>query len=68
MSFFLFLIKQKFSPIHSHSPLKQKFSIYCQFKNYEDGFCWVFIGVYGPLERSSREAFWEELGAVRGLW
>lgn len=42
------------------------FSISCLFKNCEDGFCWVFTGVYGPLDRRAREVFWEELGAVRG--
>ena len=24
------------------------FSISCQFKNVEDGFYWLFIGMYGP--------------------
>ena len=25
-------------------------------------------GVYGPLSREGRYSFWEELGAIRGLW
>ena len=28
----------------------------------------MFIGVYGPIERSSKEFFWEELGSIRGIW
>ena len=27
-----------------------------------------FSGVYGPVERSLRESFWEELGSIRDLW
>ncbi|KAJ9701497.1 hypothetical protein PVL29_006726 [Vitis rotundifolia] len=44
------------------------FSISCRFKNCEDGFLWFFTGVYGPISKSFREPFWEELGAIRGLW
>ena len=44
------------------------FSILCLFRNLEDGFQWIFIGVYGPTMDNLRENFWEELGAVRGLW
>ena len=44
------------------------FSISCRFKNVEDGFRWTFSGVYGPIMRSYREFFWEELGAIRRLW
>ena len=40
----------------------------CMFKNVEDGFLWAFTGVYGPVKRCKRELFWEELGAVKGLW
>ncbi|RVW47786.1 hypothetical protein CK203_091740 [Vitis vinifera] len=36
--------------------------------NVEDGFKWTFSGVYGPTLRRYREVFWEELGAIRGLW
>ena len=39
------------------------FSITCWFKNVEDGFQWAFTGVYGSVERSNREMFWEELGS-----
>ena len=28
----------------------------------------MFIGVYGPVERSFKDLFWEELGSIRGLW
>ena len=38
------------------------------FKNVEDGFAWVFIGVYGPLSKDGSTLLWEELGAIRGLW
>ena len=34
----------------------------------EDGFLWIFTGVYGSVVGSLRESLWEELGAVRGLW
>ena len=34
----------------------------------EDDFQWMFTGVYGPVERSSKEFFWEELGSIRGIW
>ncbi|KAL6331818.1 hypothetical protein AAG906_020162 [Vitis piasezkii] len=44
------------------------FSISCRFKNCEDGFNWIFSGVYGPTLKRYRELFWEELGAIRGLW
>ena len=44
------------------------FSITCMFKNVEDGFQWAFTGVYGSIERSKREMFWEELGSLKGLW
>ncbi|RVW33333.1 putative ribonuclease H protein [Vitis vinifera] len=33
-----------------------------------DGFLWTFTGVYGPTIKRHRELFWEELGAIRGLW
>ena len=44
------------------------FSISCRFKNCEDGFVWIFSGIYGPTMKRFREFFWEELGAIRGLW
>ncbi|RVW54482.1 hypothetical protein CK203_068311 [Vitis vinifera] len=43
------------------------FSISCRFKNCEDGFRWIFLGVYDPTMKRYRELFWEELGAIRGL-
>lgn len=45
-----------------------EFLVSCRFKNEEDGFIWVFIGVYGPLSKTNRELFWEGLGDVGGLW
>ncbi|KAJ9681633.1 hypothetical protein PVL29_017839 [Vitis rotundifolia] len=47
---------------------KGKFSISCRFKNCGDGSKWVFTGVYGPVCSREREGFWEELGAIKGLW
>ncbi|WKA06292.1 hypothetical protein VitviT2T_024196 [Vitis vinifera] len=44
------------------------FSISCRFKNCEDGFRWIFSGVYGPTMKRNRELLWEELGNIRGLW
>ena len=44
------------------------FSVTCMFKNVEDGFQWASTGVYGPIERSKREMFWEGLGSLKGLW
>ena len=44
------------------------FSISCLFKMVEGGFQWTFLGVYGPVERRLKEAFWEELGSIRGWW
>ena len=44
------------------------FSVSCLFRMEDDGFHWVFSGVYGPTEKRLREAFWEELGSIRGLW
>ena len=32
------------------------------------GFVWIFTGVYGPFSREDMKAFWEELGAIRGIW
>ena len=43
------------------------FSVSCLFRMPEDGFQWAFTGVYGPVENSDREAFWEELGSIKGL-
>ena len=34
----------------------------------ENGFVWVFTGVYGPITKEERECLWEELGAIRGIW
>ena len=44
------------------------FSVSCLFRMTEDGFQWTFTGVYGPVENNDREAFWEELGSIKGLW
>ena len=44
------------------------YSISYRFKNYDDGFVWIFTGVYGPTLGGVREDFWADLGAIRGLW
>ena len=44
------------------------FLVSCFFRMEEDGFQWVFSWVYGPVEKSLRELFWEELGSIKGLW
>ena len=44
------------------------FSISCRLMNVEDGFVWIFTGVYGPFSREEREMLWEDLGAIRGFW
>ena len=44
------------------------YSISVRFRNYANGFSWIFSGVYGPVIGSEKEDFWEELGAIRGLW
>ena len=38
------------------------------FKMVDDDFQWMFTGVYGPIGRSFKEFFWEELGSIRGMW
>ena len=44
------------------------YSISVRFRNCADGFSWIFSGVYGPVMGSKKEDFWEELGAICGLW
>ena len=44
------------------------FSVTCLLRMPENGFLWAFSGVYGPTQNSLRESFWEELGAIKGLW
>ena len=34
----------------------------------ENGFVWMFTGVYGSFTREERECLWKELGAIRGIW
>ena len=43
------------------------FSVSCLFRMAEDGYQWVFSGVYGPVKKSLRESFWEDLGSIWGL-
>ena len=61
----LFWDKRKLELVEVETGL---FSITCWFKNVEDGFQWAFTCVYGPVEMSNREMFWEELGSLKGLW
>ena len=44
------------------------FLVSCCFRNCEDNFSWMFIGVYGPMLNEEKENFWNELGDIRGLW
>ncbi|RVW40734.1 Transposon TX1 uncharacterized 149 kDa protein [Vitis vinifera] len=44
------------------------FSISCRFRNCEEGFVWVFSGLYGPSKGRERRELWEELAAIKGLW
>ena len=44
------------------------YPILCLFRMVEEGFQWIFSRVYGPVERSFKEFFWEELGAIKGRW
>ncbi|RVW43589.1 LINE-1 reverse transcriptase-like [Vitis vinifera] len=44
------------------------FSISCRLRNVEDVLVWIFTGVYWQFSREDREALWEELGAIRGIW
>ncbi|RVW80641.1 hypothetical protein CK203_044342 [Vitis vinifera] len=44
------------------------FSISCRFRNCEEGFVWVFSGLYGPINGKERRELWEELATVKGLW
>ena len=62
--FLLFWDKRKLDLVEVEIGL---FSITCMFKNVEDGFRWGFTRVYGPVERSKRELYWEDLGSLKGL-
>ena len=44
------------------------YSISVHFRNCANGFYWIFSGVYGSVIGCEKEDFWEELGAIRGLW
>ena len=44
------------------------FFVSCSFRNVEDDFQWIFTSVYGPVLANLKEALWEELGSVKGLW
>ena len=43
------------------------YSISVRFRNCV-GFTWIFFGVYRSMIGSEKEDFWEELGAICGLW
>ena len=43
----------------------RSFSVSCLFRMAEDGYQWVFSRVYGPIERSLKESFLEELGLIK---
>ena len=61
----LFWDKRRISMVDS---MVGSFSISCLFRMAEDGFQWAFSRVYGPIEKSLREPFWEELNLIKGLW
>ena len=44
------------------------YTISCRFSLVEENFTWVFTLVCGPTSGGCREALWDELGAIRGLW
>ena len=44
------------------------FFVSCSFLNVEDGFQWIITSVYGLVLANLKEALWEELGSVKGLW
>ena len=41
-----------------------QFSITCRFKNYKDGFLWIFTGVYSPYLEEKQRKF---LGGARAI-
>ena len=45
-----------------------QFTLSCRFRNVENGAIWMFTGVYGLFSKVERDALWDELGAIRGLW
>ena len=55
-------------PISLVDSMVGSFSVLCLFRIEEDGFQWDFSGVYGIVEKSLREPFWEELSSIKGLW
>ena len=44
------------------------FSVSCLFRSVEDGFRWVFTGVYGPVLGVERSGFFDELASVAFRW
>ena len=44
------------------------YSISIRFRNRDDGFTWIFSGVYESVIGSEKKDFWEELGVIHGLW
>ena len=61
----LFWDKRKLEVIEMVSRV---FFVSCSFRNVENGFQWIFTGVYGSVLANLKEDLWEELGSVRGLW
>ena len=45
------------------------FTISSSFRNVEDGFVWVFTGVYGLVlsRKRKKKDFWDELGVIKGM-
>ena len=44
------------------------FSIFYRFRDYVEGFTWVFSSLYGLLKGKKRKEMREELATIRGLW
>ena len=44
------------------------FSISRCFRNYKEGFVWVFFSLYGLLKGREMRKLWEKLAIVKGLW
>lgn len=44
------------------------FSVAVSLQNFEDGWRWAFIEVYGPNINSDRNLLWEEMVGIYFLW
>ena len=44
------------------------FSVSVQWKGVEDGFTWVYSGVYGPNDNNLGSDLWDELVGIQQYW